>query len=430
MPFESIPALDVKYGLISFDKDGQERSDDPDGGIFTRRILERIGTDKPSHVFLFSHGWKGDEPAAIDQYNRWIGAMVKLDGDRTAMGRGFRPLFLGLHWPSEPWGEEQISAPASFGTAETPVIDTLLEAAIQHFGGSAAVRGPLEVIFHAFEQNPAAKDLPDDVVAAYHALAEAIGFSAGSGADAPPDQEGAPLDPQRAIRAERNASLGASFGIFGAIKNGSLAGLRQTSFWLMKHRARTVGEQGMHQFVAQLQRNCDAQIHLMGHSFGCIVVSAILAGPGGNSPLPKLVNSIVLVQGALSLWSYANQVPDSSTPGYFRKVLSRVGGPIVTTQSVNDTAVGFAYPAAVWVVDEADFATAPVFPTFGGVGTYGIQGTSLLAPEPKLMLDEHGVYNFQAGRIYNLDGSQFIPSHTGIDGPQVARVIWQAALVQ
>ncbi len=432
MPFRKIPGVDVEYGLISFDKNGRERTDDPEGGVFTARVLERAAADKPTHVFLFIHGWKGDQPAAVDQYNRWIGAMAKLDADRTAMGNGFRPMFLGLHWPSQPWGEEGQLPPASFDTTGAPVVNTLIDAAVDHFGGGEAVRAPIETIFNAWAANPAATELPPEVVAAYHALANAIGFSAGSGPDAPPDQEGAPLDPQKAVKAERISSAGASFGIFGAIKNGILAGLRQTSFWLMKHRARTVGEQGMHQFMARLQQSSDTRVHLMGHSFGCIVVSGILGGLDSTNFLPKPVNSAVLVQGALSLWSYSDTIPDSSKPGYFRRVLARVSGPIVTTQSVNDLAVGLAYPAAVGVVDEADFAAAaasPQFPKFGGVGTFGVQGTAMLADKPKSMLDQRGTYGFERGRVYNLDGSSFIPSHTGIDGPEVAHAIWQAALV-
>src|SRR5215469_12419593 len=82
MPFQKIPGLDVEYGLISFDQSGQERGDDPEGGVFTQRVLDRIKADKPTDLFLFSHGWKGDEPAAVDQYDRWIGAMAKQRADR------------------------------------------------------------------------------------------------------------------------------------------------------------------------------------------------------------------------------------------------------------------------------------------------------------------------------------------------------------
>ena len=423
MSFQKIPQLGIEYALIHFDDRGRERTDDPEGGVFSRALLEKARREKPSHVFLFSHGWKGDIPSAVDQYNRWIGAMWRLEADRQALGPDFRPLFIGLHWPSQPWGEETIGA-QSFGTAGAAIAGALLEKAVEHFGGGGDVRAPLEVIFHAFEQNPAARILPDEVIAAYSELARAVGFSAGDGSSGAPDEDGAPLDPQAAVRAERLASVGESFGTAGSIKSGILSGLRQVSFWLMKHRARTVGEEGMHRFVSELQRACDANIHLMGHSFGCIVVSSILGGPGGNGTLTRPVNSAVLVQGAMSLWSYAEDIPESDKPGYFRQILAKqtVSGPIVTTQSVNDRAVGLAFPAAVGLVGEVDFAAQ--LPKFGGIGTWGIQGTTIA--EAREMLDERGAYRFEPGRIYNLNGSPFIPDHSGIDGPQVAHMLWQA----
>ena len=103
-----------------------------------------------------------------------------------------------------------------------------------------------------------------------------------------------------------------------------LAGLRQASFWSMKHRARTVGEDGMHTFVSDLQRAWDANVHLMGHSFGCIVVSSILGGPKGQGRLPRPVNSVALVQGALSHWSYAEKIPHGGNdrPGYFAGIVT------------------------------------------------------------------------------------------------------------
>jgi len=239
-----------------------------------------------------------------------------------------------------------------------------------------------------------------------------------------PNEEGAPLDPQKAMEAER---VRASFGVLDSIKNGVLSGLRQVSFWLMKNRARSVGESGMHQFVGALQKACpNASVHLMGHSFGCIVVSSILGGPGGKARLPRPINSVVLVQGAVSLWSYGDKVKDENKPGYFNGVLKNkaVAGPIVTTQSANDRAVGIAYPLAVGLVGQSDFAPGD-FPLFGGVGTFGIQGTDLIAALP--MLDVDREYQFTSGRIHNLESSAFIPSHSGIDGPQVAHALWQAA---
>jgi hypothetical protein len=425
MAFETVPGLDLRYALIGFDDQGMERTDDPEGGVFSRRLVEIVSRDRPSDIFLFSHGWKGDIPAAIDQYNRWIGALWRLEVDRARFA-GLRPLFIGLHWPSQPWGEETLAP--SFSAGGAVFTATLLDMAVRHFGSGDAVRAPLEVIVNAYLADPAAREIPDEVQRAYASLATAIGFDTGSDADGPPDQEGATLDPQAAVRAEQLAAIAASFGTFTPVKHGILAGLRQLSFWLMKHRARTVGEQGMRQFVGHLQEAGDGRIHLMGHSFGAIVVSSILGGPGGGAPLARPVSSAVLVQAALSLWAYARAIPDVGRPGYYARVLEAgaVNGPIVTTQSTHDTAVGIAYPAAVWLVNEVAFVAG--LPKFGGIGTWGIQGV----PETKSlrMLDCRGEYGFEARRVYNVNGSKYIPGHCGIDGPEVAHLQWQAALAR
>jgi hypothetical protein len=432
MPVHKIPGTDVEYALISFDADGRERSDDPAGGLFSRTILDRIKSKPPSHVFLFSHGWKGDVPGAIDQYNRWIGAMWKLERDRQALGSEFSPLFVGLHWPSLPWGEEALATAVAFATAGASAIAPLVEAAVQHFGGGVAVRKPLEKIFAAYERDPAARVLPADVLEAYAALGAAIGFSAGADADAAPDEEGAPLDPSAAVRAERAASLGQSFGIADSMRNGVLAGLRQASFWTMKRRARSIGEGGMHSFVADLQRATEANVHLMGHSFGCIIVSSILGGPRGQGRLPRPVDSAVLVQGALSHWSYAEKIPhgDGDRAGYFSGVLDRgaVRGPLVTTQSIHDTAVGVAYPAAVGLINEFAFGTTATPPRFGAMGSFGIQGSTRASAVD--ILDATGAYAFEPGKVYNVESSRFVPDHSGIDGPEIAHLLWQVVMAR
>jgi hypothetical protein len=441
MSHRTIPGMSTQYALINFDKDGNERTDDAAGGRFSERLIEQARTEKPTDIFLFSHGWKGDVGAAVDQYDRWIGAMWKLEADRTAMGADFKPLLIGLHWPSLPWGEEKLPAAANFAAnavpdladaVAAPEFEDLYEYTVQHFGDAPQVRDALRVIFEAQKSDPGALEVPAEALAAYQQLAGAIGFSAGGGADAPPDAEGAPLDPDEAVRADRAASTTASFGGGGGFFKGILGGLRQLSFWTMKHRARTVGEGGMHQFVAAMQDVCDAQVHLMGHSFGCIVMSSIVHGPNGKSALKRPINSVALVQGAFSLWSFGDHVHDSRQPGYFHRILKekRVTGSIVTTQSVHDTAVGTYYPAAVGLVGEAVFAGD--LPKFGAVGAFGIQGTTMA--QPRQMLDHQATYGFKPGGVYNVESSKFIKkldgssgAHSDIDGPEVAHMLWQAA---
>src|SRR4029434_3505203 len=168
----------------------------------------------------------------------------------------------------------------------------------------------------------------------------------------------------------------------------------------MKKRGRTVGEGGMHQLISALQQVSNAKIHLMGHSFGCVVVSSILNGPDGKGALPRPINSVALVQGALSLWSYADQVFGSSQPGYFRSVLTRevVSGPIITTKSRHDPARCALYPEAVELVQESDFADK--LPKYGGIGSFGIQGTTVTVDRD--MLDKDGDYGFARGKVHNL----------------------------
>jgi pimeloyl-ACP methyl ester carboxylesterase len=205
----------------------------------------------------------------------------------------------------------------------------------------------------------------------------------------------------------------------------------------MKKRARTIGEGGMHNFLKNLQHATvqnGTRIHLMGHSFGTIVVSGMAGGPGAEGPLPRPVDSLVLVQGAVSLWSYGSQIPfGNAGPGYFNRILKdrKILGPIVTTQSRYDDAVGVFYPLASRLKGSASFAGLP---EFGAIGAYGIQGVIDTMPQELAMLQVDNPYKFEKGNIYNLDGSQFIchkegasGAHSDIAGPEVAHAIWAAA---
>src|SRR5262249_3970934 len=113
----------------------------------------------------------------------------------------------------------------------------------------------------------------------------------------------------------------ASFGLPDRLRGSLLSPLRQLSFWKMKDRGRQIGEAGVHRLLRQLQAaRADARFHLMGHSFGCIVVSAAVAGPEDGAGLARPVDSLVLVQGAMSLWSYCSEIALAGRrPGYFRR---------------------------------------------------------------------------------------------------------------
>jgi len=297
-------------------------------------------------------------------------------------------------------------------------------------GDKPEVRAALGLIFEEARTNAAADALTDNARKAYFRLDKALDLGENE-LGGPPEADREPFDPDAAV--EASLDLGADFGaqdLGGAI----LSPLRQLSFWTMKKRARKVGEAAMHDFLKRLQTaSANARVHLMGHSFGCIVMSSVLGGPGCAAPLVRPVDSCVLVQGAMSLWSFASEIPLArSTAGYFRRVVAdgKVQGPMVATISKFDTAVGRIYPAAAGVAGQVAFAGLP---KYGAIGAFGICGVEDLGTGK--MLSANQDYGFETRRVYNLESSQFIRkggglsgAHNDISGPEVAHAIWQAAL--
>jgi hypothetical protein len=430
----TIPGSQAKYGLICFDANGKERSG-PDGGLMSQRLIETAAGEDITNIFLFSHGWMGDVPAAVDQYDRWIRVFDSLPMDREKAERvfpGFQPLFIGLHWPSLPWGEEELGDGSFAPGEQAPKPDELYGLYLDRLGDTPAVRSALRSILGEARRNAAPDHLPAAARDAFLELNRALDLGS-DGVGGAPDADREPFEPQ-AMFEDQSVAFG-GLDVFGGI----LGLLRVCSYWNMKKRARTIGEGGMHAFVNGLQRATSergVRIHLMGHSFGCIVISSILGGPRGDGPLERPIDSVVLAQGAVSLWSYASDIPIAGAgPGYFHKVITsgKVRGPLITTQSIHDTAVGRLYPRASAVSAEISFAVEEL-PKYGAIGTFGLQGLSGGIKTDSRMLPVIDEYEFERGKVYNLEASQFISRGTGssgahndIDGPEVAHAIWQAA---
>ncbi len=311
----------------------------------SRTAIERMADTKNAvtDVFLIVHGWQGDVNAAIEQYDRWVRAMVAMaiDRERAENRRpGFSPLIVGLHWPSLPWGDEEI--PGDIGRTISDVL---------------------------------------------------------------------------------------------------LAPLRQLSFWKMKDRARRFGETGARRLLADLQSATQVvtRFHLMGHSFGCIVACGAVTGVNGitaTDALARPVDSLFLVQGALSLWAFAADIPyEPGAAGYFHGIIRdhRVSGPIVTTRSSHDRAIGVFYPGAAAIKQQVELRQTRL-PKYGGAGSFGLQGLPEMT-EDLSVRPATASYAFEPGRIYNIDASEIIRAgggaagaHTDIAHPEIAHIFWEAAV--
>ncbi len=452
MPIRRVPNSDVEYYLISYDENGKERAE-PDGTMLSRAAIQRASdpANPITDVFYTSHGWKGDVKGAIEQYDSWVGAMAALSADREAASNsrpGFAPLVVGLHWPSLPWGDEEIPASGSgglLGDDDDTSIDRQVDAYAHRIADTPAARESIRTILEAANEEQG-DTLSPRLQDAYNTLFAESGlatddFTAAPGADQPrfDAQKIIDQDKEESAAVEADAAPGVLGGGFiDSIKEHLLSPLRQISFWKMKDRARVFGESGAHELLSAMQRAAppNTHFHLMGHSFGCIVASATVAGAASGTPLPRPVDSLFLVQGALSLWSFAQDIPYAAgTPGYFNRIVrdGLVRGPIVTTRSKHDHAVGTFYPRGAEVKKQLVLGDNE-FPKYGGIGSFGIQGVTD-ATEDRPMQAATSSYGFQPGRIYNLEATAIIKegggasgAHSDIAHPEVAHAFWEAAL--
>jgi hypothetical protein len=438
MPIEIVPESDLTYYLISYDSDGHERTNDPDG-MMSVRASEELVTTPVTDVFLISHGWLGDIPWARHQYNTWIRAMdkCKTDKERIRQARpGFKPLLIGLHWPSLPWGEEELQGAAvSFEAPAGSPVEDLIEGYGGRIADTPAALRALRTIFTAAEQDVAPPTLPPEVQEAYAVLDQEASLGSEGGGSAPgKDRE--PFNAEQRYQAAQEEAVALGVADYLGGLGGLLSPLRQLSFWKMKDRACRFGESGGHTLLKQLQAvRPEVRFHLMGHSFGCIVVSAAVAGPPGGSSLDRPVDSLALAQGAFSLWSYCPDIPSRhGRAGYFHPIIAdrRVAGPIITTQSEFDTAVGKWYPLGAGAARQIDLAPGEL-PRYGAVGTYGLRGLAA-GVEDLQLLPAEAAYGFKPGTIYNLESSRIIRAgggssgaHSDIAHSEVAHAVWEAA---
>src|SRR5260370_34236050 len=119
--------------------------------------------------------------------------------------------------------------------------------------------------------------------------------------------------------------------------------------------------------------------------------------------------------------------------GYFHRLVAQrlVSGPVITTQSIHDRAVGSFYPLGAGAAREVDFGAGEL-PKYGGLGTFGAQGPGVTIEE-LTMRPVSESYGFRPATVYNLDASEVIkvgagPScaHSDICHPEVAHAACEA----
>lgn len=443
MALRRIAGKSQTYHLISYDGKGREQRDE-DGGIASEAALEAVSAPGVTDVFILSHGWQGDHADAISQYDRWVGAA---DPDTDA--DGVRPVVIGVHWPSKAWSDRELKdAPTGLlgdePTGDGVTVDDAVEEYAAQLGDDPETREALRtVLTHAASVPVDAEasnsdELPADVADAYRALVGSLGAGSDDGG-----LLGGGWDPDAVFAASLTGAADDGLlgdGWFSRLREAVLTPLRQLTFWSGKNHAREFGEGAGADLVRAVMGAADVRVHLMGHSFGTIVVSGAVRGPGKKAtPPPRPVDSLLLVQGAVSLWAYAEKVPDDigGGRGYFADVVTPafVSGPVIATRSSWDYAVGKFYPLAVRIAGQYLLGDDES-PKYGGIGSFGIHGVTGAVELPALRTGALRDPGLEPGTLYNIDASGVIShldgasgAHNDIGHPELSWLAWNASRV-
>ncbi len=443
MALRRIPGKSQSYHLISYDRKGREQRDE-DGGIASEAALEAVAAPGITDVFILSHGWQGDHADAIAQYDRWVGA-----ADPDTDGDGVRPVVIGLHWPSKAWSDRELKdAPSGLlgdePTGDGVTVEDAVEEYASQLGDDDATREALRTVLGHAASVPVeaeaseADELPSEVSEAYRTLLTRMG---GAGDDG--GLLGGGWDPDAVFADSLTSAADDGLlgdGWFSRLREAVLTPLRQLTFWSGKNQAREFGEGAAADLVRAVMDAADVRVHLMGHSFGTIVASSAVRGANGSpKPPARPVSSLFLVQGAVSLWAFAEEVPDKigGGRGYLADVVRPefVSGPIVVTRSKWDYAVGKFYPLAVRMAGQYLLGDDES-PKYGGIGSFGIHGVTGAVELPALGKGALSDPGLEPGTVYNIDASGVIShldgasgAHNDIGHPELSWLAWNAARV-
>jgi hypothetical protein len=195
--------------------------------------------------------------------------------------------------------------------------------------------------------------------------------------------------------------------------------LRIGSVLMMKDRAGVVGASGVGPWLfAPLAAIDGVRVHGVGHSFGTkVMLSALCANASTR------LRSLLLLQGAVNHYCFADSVDRRGTPGGYRGALDQVSMPIVTTRSDADRELRACFHLAIRRSARVeDGRNAGIFDTYYALGGYGPEG---VRPDTRIDIDlllPNIPYSAVAGaRVVSVNGSNgLIKNHGDVDNEATA----------
>ena len=423
----------IPYTEAQFDKNGRGAGD---------VILPPGVTD----LFVISHGWNNNKSKAEDLYRELFENFVAVAEPDEVAERHFA--IVGVIWPSKEYdpsiavsgagGAEE--GAAGFGSGDASSV-AALEKKLDELKETFNEPQQIKLLDEAKALLPDLEEKATARLEFVHKMRSLLDPGAASKEDASDiflEEDGNEL--MKNLKADEadlaedvagpggTASLplgvgtvrapeGGAAGIvefFSGFKAAAANILNYTTYYEMKTRAGAVGKNGVGPLLDKLAPQVQ-RIHLIGHSFGGRVVTAAAA----NSKNDKM-KSMTLLQAAFSQNGFSKR-----EGGFFRAVVDdhRIKGPVLITHTINDRAVGFAYPLASRISGDKTMAFGDKDDKFGAMGRNGAQKMEAGETVVGELLPVGGDYIFQVGKFFNLEAGNFIKDHGDVKGKQVAYLI-------
>jgi alpha/beta hydrolase fold len=426
------------YFELQFNKEGK---------IFDPNELQQAVTSISrggiTDLFVISHGWNNDMAEARALYRELLGRVREvINGGKAPTGtRKFA--VLAVLWPSKKFADEEL-IPSGAASAGSPVTAAVVNKQLDALKGvfdnpeADAILAEAKQLVPQLEASPAARakfadlvrSLPGSKIGGSEdasdrffklAGAELMDRLAKPASAAPPKPGSGGAASLRGGPGGGAAGLGSFFsGILSSARNL----LNFTTYYQMKERAGLVGRTGASEALRKIRAEArDLKVHLVGHSFGGRLVTALALEAGGQ-PAQKFA-SMTLLQAAFSHNGFAEKF-DGTHDGFFRRVVSerRISGPVLITCTENDVAVGLAYPLASLIAGQNASRVGDANDPFGGIGRNGAQHTRE-ASAGKLGA-VGSPYTFEGGKLYNLNADAVITGHSDICKQEVAYAVLKA----
>ena len=407
-----------------------------------------IKTGGVTDLLVVSHGWNNDEAQAMILYKNLVSSISKeADDDFSARTIAI----VGVFWPSKKFAEADLIAGGAAAFGDDLPVDELvtqleeMRIVAESDDDDATIDRLIELVPILEDRKSARVEFGEKVrtllgteIADDAELADEIPTTLFMMAgDQMLEELGLPRDEEAAVAVDGGiASVGgfddtdgdpmggiAGLGsFFSGIRSGAGNALNMITYYKMKARAGTVGRKGLSPVLREVkEEKPDIKIHLVGHSFGGRLVAATALGESPTATVLP-IDSMTLLQAAFSHNGFARNW-EGSRDGYFRDVYEgdRIVGPTLVTHTANDTANRVAYPLASRLARQMAAAFGDADDKFGAIGANGAQSTPEAVEGSLLSRDSE--YDFDAGVIYNLEGSDYINSHGDVAGREIANAI-------